>query len=324
MVLLRMPRHPFVRRIRAVLVVCVLYSILSTLKHFSDQQRRNLLGPTAHSEELADFLRGRPVSTLKNTSTDFKLCFLTSVFALDLESADKVGNMTIHRTDNPDFQYILFTNLQNLPSPGWKKVVLSNLPYRRLITQSRWPKFVPWQHEDTLRECRMIIYMDGYTMPINTPEAKRDFLTAAGLVKEHPFGLGQYPKRGSRVRKLAKGLVELGKDTSENVNFTMSWLRNQPDFRETCTVYLNRHILLDPHNHKFQELSSYFWDIYSREEGSWRDQLLWCHAVDKFRANPINLHRDVRPMKYLFEERRDQMGYNGHTYVDPSTKTDVH
>eukprot|EP00539_Tryblionella_compressa_P014261 CAMPEP_0178828124 /NCGR_PEP_ID=MMETSP0746-20121128/7657_1 /TAXON_ID=913974 /ORGANISM="Nitzschia punctata, Strain CCMP561" /LENGTH=92 /DNA_ID=CAMNT_0020490073 /DNA_START=149 /DNA_END=427 /DNA_ORIENTATION=- len=71
----------------------------------------------------------------------------------------------------------------------------------------------------------------------------------------------------------------------------MTWLEEQPDFKDTCTVYLNRHFGLDPKNPKYQKLSSYFWELYSQENGSWRDQLLWCYVVDKFQAHPVHLNK---------------------------------
>lgn len=258
-------------------------------------------------------------STNKNNNNDiinYELCFLTSVFADDIASADTVANVTEHRQSNPTFQYLFFTNRRDdLSAPGWKKII-PKLHYKRTITQSRWAKFVPWQHEETKRMCPVIFYMDGYTIPINTPEASENFRRAAELIRTHPFGLGQYPKRGSRIHKLAEGLVEKGKDTADNVNYTMSWLQKQPDFRRSCTVYLNRHLGIDPQNLNYQRLSLYFWELYSQELGSWRDQLLWCYVVDKFQAHPINLYHEVSPMKDLFQERRENMGYNGHKYVD--------
>jgi hypothetical protein len=258
-----------------------------------------------------------PPQTANDTAVKqpFELCFITSVFAEDLASADTVGNVTEHRLSNPTFQYLVFTNREDILAPGWNHVVLADLPYQRLITQSRWAKFVPWQHEETAQTCPIIFYLDGYTIPINTPHAAQLFRDAAQRIRAHDFGLGQYQKRGSRIKGLAKGLVQEGKDTAANVNYTMSWLKAQPDFRRSCTVYLNRHIGLDPQNPNYRKLSSYFWDLYSQEKGSWRDQLLWCYVVDKFHADPVNLHGDVSPIRKMFEERRDQMGYNGHTYV---------
>ncbi len=251
-----------------------------------------------------------------STSGTYELCFVTSVFADDLASSDIIANVTEHRKNNPGFQFFLFTNRKDLLAPGWTKIIpTTTLHYHRMITQSRWAKFVPWQHEPTKRNCPVIFYMDGYTVPKNTPQATQQFRDAAKLIREHPFGLGQYPKRGSKILKLAKGLVREGKDTADNVNYTITWLQEQPDFRHSCTVYLNRHFGFDPQNLNYQNLSLYFWDLYRQEKGSWRDQLLWCYVVDKFQAHPIDLHRNVSPMKHLFEERRDQMGYNGHKYV---------
>ena len=137
--------------------------------------------------------------------------------------------MTDHRIQNPTFEYLLFTNQEKLRAPGWTKTVAKHLQrtYRRSVTQSRWAKFVPWQHEATKKRRPVIFYLDGYTLPINTPQVSQRFRDAARLIRKHPFGLAQYPKKKSRIVRLAKGLVEEGKDTAANVKYTMTWLRSQ-------------------------------------------------------------------------------------------------
>jgi hypothetical protein len=320
--------------IRAIFLLCLDIAIFTILKGAGKQSRQALLeqsesalvAPSTqfvavsdqrNTSHISDLHWNNPVKQLDTATKSqqpYELCFITSVFAEDLASADTVGNVTQHRLSNPTFQYLVFTNRKDLIAPGWTHVVLTDLPYQRLITQSRWAKFVPWKHPETAQSCPVIFYMDGYTLPINTPRATQLFRNAATRIRAHDFGLGQYPKQ-SRIRRLALGLVKEGKDTAANVNHTMTWLKAQSDFRQSCTLYLNRHIGLDPQNPRYRELSSYFWELYSQEKGSWRDQLLWCYVVDKFRADPVNLYREVSPMKNLFEERRDQMGYNGHKYV---------
>lgn len=298
---------------RAFFLATVVISILATLQSIAYQVRHELLAETSSTPIIKASLLSFTNQTVIEKELSYELCFLTSVFANNPESADRVGDVTELRRTNPTFQYLLFTNLEDYEAPGWKIITIPRLPYQRTITQSRWAKFVPWQHNETSRICPVIFYMDGFTLPKASASAL--FQKAAKLIKAHSYGLGQFPKRGSRILKLAKGLVQEGKDTAANVNYTITWLQSQPDFRKSCTVYLNRHIGIDPRNPQYQRLSSYFWELYSAETGSWRDQLLWCYVVDKFQAQPVNLHQEIAPMKHLFEEHRDRMGYNGHTYV---------
>jgi hypothetical protein len=91
------------------------------------------------------------------------ICFVTSVFGRSVEKADKPPNVEniFPNDDTSEYEFLLFTNLKNLSSPGWTNIVLTDLPYRRFITQSRWGKFVGWRHKG-LAHCGTVIYMDGY------------------------------------------------------------------------------------------------------------------------------------------------------------------
>ena len=48
--------------------------------------------------------------------------------------------------------------------PGWQKIVTEPLPFRRVITQSRWPKFRSFEHP-TIQEqqCQVVLYTDAAT-----------------------------------------------------------------------------------------------------------------------------------------------------------------
>ena len=45
-------------------------------------------------------------------------------------------------------------------------------------------------------------------------------------------------------------------------------------------------LLYDPQNANFRNLSSAFWDKYSKEDTSWRDQPLWRYFIDKMQLQP--------------------------------------
>jgi len=227
------------------------------------------------------------------------------------------------REANPSFQYILFTNLDDLPAIGWKKVVMPDLQkslnVNRTITQSRWAKFLPWKHNETLESCPVIFFTDGYTRPKNSYNVSALFRQAAKSIKAHEFGLAQYPKTGATIEQWGRYIVADRKDSKSNVRRTIKWMEKQDDYilrKNKQIVYLNRHIGIDPHNPNFQRLSQYFWDEYSKEEGTFRDQLLWAYAVDKFGAKPLNLNEIAGSKDTLFEKLVENMGYNGHYYVN--------
>jgi hypothetical protein len=70
------------------------------------------------------------------------------------------------------------------------------------------------------------------------------------------------------------------------------------------------HAGYDPTNVHFQKAAEYFWNHYSKEEDSWRDQPLWCHAIERFHIKPIIIEFLENP---LFRKHKGRMGLN-HQY----------
>jgi hypothetical protein len=70
------------------------------------------------------------------------ICFISSIFGPSVKTADRPHDFTNYAMSNTtSFQFFLCTNLEDLATPGWTKVV-RNFSYRRFITQSRWGKFM--------------------------------------------------------------------------------------------------------------------------------------------------------------------------------------
>jgi hypothetical protein len=70
------------------------------------------------------------------------------------------------------------------------------------------------------------------------------------------------------------------------------------------------HAGYDPTNVHFQQAAEYFWNHYSKEEDSWRDQPLWCHTIERSHIKPIILGNKLP----LFRKHMGRMGRN-HTYT---------
>ena len=126
-----------------------------------------------HNNNSTSDITTTTATTTKNNN--YTLCFVTSVFASNVTNADIVSNVTSLKQANPDFHFLLFTNLETIHAPGWSPVVIQDLQEKfhtnlTNIIQSRWPKFLPWQHRPTLEICPIIFYMDGFTIPKNTPD----------------------------------------------------------------------------------------------------------------------------------------------------------
>ena len=244
---------------------------------------------------------------------DHELCFVSSIFADSSDDADAIGDITALRSTYPNLRFFVFTNLEDLPTPGWEKIVEAGLPYKRMITNSRWGKFMSWNTPE-IQSCGVVFYSDGHLVPkIQDPAVLGNFRTIAMKVKESKYGLAQklHPTLKT-YRRLIWSVLNYRKDTKENVGKTMDFLRSLPDFREEkAIIYWNQFFAFDPKNEHFRTISSTFWEVYSKEDGAWRDQFLWCYILDKFRVLPFELpERDN-----LYEVSDARRGFNGHEYV---------
>jgi hypothetical protein len=248
--------------------------------------------------------------TTTNNDTQFEVCFVTSVYSSSVRTADRPPSVTDIQTDNPTFRFFAFTNLPDLVAPGWHIIVKSSPAYRRYITQSRWPKFMAWQHP-LVQKCQAVFYMDGFCGP-KTKHSER-YKSLAHSIATSQFGLFQnvHDAATGPMHELDR-IVALRKDVAKNVEASKAWLLSQPDFSDNCTMYANHYIAYAPRSVHFQRASLFFWDRYSMENDSWRDQPLWCYVLDHFQITPTRLGT----FEALFRDYFGRMGHGGHRYSD--------
>lgn len=178
------------------------------------------------------------------------VCFVSSIFAPTAHTADLPHDFSnFEPTNTSSFQFFMYTNLENLESPGWTKVLRNFTTYRRFITQSRWGKFMAWKDPEMVA-CQAIFYFDGYFAPHASGER---LVKLANSIKKSKFGLAQRPnpKRRSALAEFAK-IFRGRKDIEKNVNASIAWLHAQPDFHNNCTLYKNGGFGYDPTNVRFR------------------------------------------------------------------------
>lgn len=227
-----------------------------------------------------------------------KICFLQSVFGDPSHPAmDRPPNVT-SLYSSQDYAFYYFTNMPDLETPGWIKVLVPDekmiqLKITRHITISRQPKFLAWKILPEIREtCRMVMYMDGHFYPRPNREAKLQRL--AKSITESKFGLLHvtHPKGGSLTDEFDR-IVSGTKDTQDHVDRSLKWLTAQPDWNNNATLYWNAVFGYDPTNPYYRQASEFFWDRYSQELDSWRDQPLWAYTLHHFGITPLTMRHDT-------------------------------
>lgn len=223
----------------ATFVFCLTaIGMLSRIQTMSREIEINLSSNTATS-------RTSDVQNHHSRLRQKKICFLQSVFGEpSLPSLDRPYNVSLLRKENPLYEFYYFTNMPQLETPGWTKILMDDREFlgkniQRHITMSRQPKFLGWKIHDPIREkCRLVIYMDGHFHPRSGKGNKFDRI--AQSVERSQFGLihTTHPKGGTLTREFER-IVSGTKDTQEHVDASLKWLQAQPDWNNNATLYWN-------------------------------------------------------------------------------------
>lgn len=218
-----------------------------------------------------------------------EICFVVSVYGKLVENVEKVQNVTklpsISKAEG--FHFFAYTNLPKLEleKNGWTRIENQFSEYRRDITKSRWPKFLAWKDVRIQSDCQVVFYLDSTGEIIASPRqyrqtAKQILSSSIGHSQyKHPDGDGPWEEFGRVLRSR--------KDKLKSVQKSREWLLQQPDFSEKCTMYENRYIAYAVNSLSFQRSSQFFWNRYSLELDSVRDQPLWCYTLHHFNVTPV-------------------------------------
>jgi hypothetical protein len=185
-----------------------------------------------------------------------KICFVNSVFGTNSHKAmDQPQNVTSLQLENPDYRFYYFTNMEEIVTPGWTKVIMKDLKYQRHITMSRYPKFLGWKYQPIQNECGLVVYLDGYWKPRPLKTVK--FRMLLRDLQVHKYGLFQVSHPfGNGLKAEFERIVSGTKDTQEHVDLSLKWLEAQPDFDDNCTLYWNGVF------GKWQSFLAYLYGVY--------------------------------------------------------------
>jgi nucleoside-diphosphate-sugar epimerase len=266
----------------------------TTLEWFRREDRSKYMSNSSRTEIMVRHaLSNMPSVSFSATTVESKsaddLCFVTSMFSQSANQTDEIRDISSYNHSSP-FRFFFFTNLPDLVIDGWERVLMKDLPFKRMITSSRWPKFMAWQHP-ILQTCKVVLYSDANLSPKDVPQhAWEEQIIKHALTT--PSGIYQRPNRRVNEKKHLTVVEELiacvkdRKDLKKNVYAQIQWLRQQPDFNNEAFGYWNMFLVYDPNNAKMQELMTTFWAHYSAEDQSWRDQPLYRYLTDKLDIRP--------------------------------------
>lgn len=246
--------------------------------------------------------QGNKFTEEKYIEEEFSVCFVSVAYwESTSDPLDRLQDVEAHAaTLNANtehghkFGFFLYTNLAEVHAPGWTKIV-TQLPYNRRITHSRWGKFMHWKERPD--SCRVIFYTDAQYRPSNSLDGA-EWLAIAEVVRASPNGLMQKVLKESHSPLHELDRIESSKkDISKNLDEARAWFLSQPDYDEATTMYYNTWFGYDARNLHYRRVAEFFWIRYSLERDSWRDQPLWCYTLHKLGVEPIPFPGRYPPKK---------------------------
>ena len=242
-----------------------------------------------------------------------KVCFVTSLFANSIEDADQL----IKFDRIPEVSYYMFTNLKvNREDTSWDQIYMNNHEFtcNKNITRSRYGKFMAWQyfHQHNMY-FDAIIYCDATCKPPPIFTILTQYINAAISSESGIFQI----RHINNVFNEINAIQISKKDSPENCAMTAAYLIDKgmtpddPMFGNTVFVY-------DPNNKKIQKALSAFWNLYSKEDLTHRDQPIWALISKQYRIKPMYDANDRGfPHSPLLQyiPRVAKGGFNGHRYV---------
>lgn len=238
-----------------------------------------------------------------------EICYISCAYGNDVKKLDRLVKLT---NKSPHVKFYLYTNLndEQWKTPGWKKVI-TNFTYRRRITHSRYGKFLGWKNEEIQKNCDAVFYVDSSIRPRLDLQTMNDIALSLHNTK---YGFYQHVHKRSKSGIIREfGVIQLfKKDIDENINASIAWMETQPDYDPRSPLFLNQCMAYLPGSKMFQKVSSAFWERYSQELDSWRDQPLWAFMLHRYNITP-----DIFPQNHseLWEiPHPKKFGHNRHMY----------
>ena len=213
-----------------------------------------------------------------------KICFTSALFG-EIDKPSKFER-------NPKYDYFLFTDTdKERLDTTWDIINIKDHPkivgLTSNVKKSRYPKFMSWELLESLgMPYDVVFYCDAY---IN-PNIKKKWEAIAREIKDHNFGFTQEPHhRKKNALAEMKKIIKNRKDSEESIDKTISFFKKYDPAIDLNLVqaYSNTAFGYDFLNEKVRKITKEFWEIYTREDITHRDQPLWNFLIFKNGFKPL-------------------------------------
>ena len=158
-------------------------------------------------------------------------------------------------------------------------------------------------------------------MDIKLKAGKKYSFCSCGLSRSLPFCDNTHREFNATNGMEYKSVkITSKKDTHNKIDVTKNFLiKNKMPYNYRITE--NTAFGYDPNNKKLIEYFNHFWKLYSKENLTHRDQIIWGFICWKYNIYPIIYKKNEKDLKkrrihnYLFKYNKDSVGFNEHTYT---------
>jgi len=226
-----------------------------------------------------------------------KICFTTALFG-DPKFLDTPPKFE----RNPNYDYFLFTDIDEEHfDTSWDVINIKDNPNISNLSsntrKSRYPKFMSWELLESLgKSYDVVFYCDAWVIP-NT-NMRRSIKSwnkiISDIMNEKTFPLVQ--KNHERKFVCEGGIltecdyiVNQNRDSSESIQKTINFFKNyDSDVNLQYPQYFENTTFGYKFNDKtIRDFTRKFWEIYTKEDITYRDQPLWNFLLLKYDYKPL-------------------------------------
>ena len=229
-----------------------------------------------------------------NPKTNYKICFVTSYFG----SIDyfELSN-SFPKSKNMD--YYCFTNLkkENIGKTNWEIIEInintfyssiSNKNKNKNILLNRYFKFMTWKffEEKMNKKYDFIFYCDHYL----NPNSDIHWIKICDQLKNSELGFIQYEHKryNEGINKDLEMIIKNNTESQTSINQAKNYLKSlKPEISLRTPQYFENTVFgMHSNLKKARKFTNLFWQHYSNDYPSYRDQPLW---------NYLYLLKDIYP-----------------------------